>query len=215
MNSNKALVKVKFHGDLASIFNSEWRLDVASVSEAINAINILTDHKLNNYLSRKDKLNAKYRILINGKDFRSPVSNLDASNVEMVNQTNLVYKIDNLETIDIVPFIDNNDSKTIGALFVVAGVILIIVGLATGLPFIAVAGLALVMGGVAALLARPPEFLTFRNVDKFGNESYLFGGPTNVIGEGGPVPIGYGSLIVGSQVITSAYTIEDYQTFRS
>ena len=35
--------------------------------------------------------------------------------------------------------------------------------------------------------------------------SYLFSGPVNVINEGGPVPIGYGRLIVGSQVIMSTY----------
>ena len=38
--------------------------------------------------------------------------------------------------------------------------------------------------------------------------SYLFSGPVNVLNEGGPVPIGYGRLIVGSQVIMSAYGVK-------
>ena len=37
--------------------------------------------------------------------------------------------------------------------------------------------------------------------------SYLFNGPVNIINEGGPVPIGYGRLIVGSQTIMSAYDV--------
>ena len=40
-----------------------------------------------------------------------------------------------------------------------------------------------------------------------GKQSYLFNGPINVTNEGGPVPVGYGRLIVGSQVTYASYEV--------
>ena len=40
----------------------------------------------------------------------------------------------------------------------------------------------------------------------------LFAGPQNIVGEGGPVPVGYGRLVVGSQVISASYVIRDFNT---
>ncbi len=75
--------------------------------------------------------------------------------------------------------------------------------------------IAVVAAVATYFLTRPPKFDAFRKIDKSEGESYLFGGPVNIIGEGGPIPIGYGRAIVGSQVISSAYKIQDYQTYRS
>lgn len=208
------LVKLHLHGELGKVVGEIWELNVNSVQKALLALNAITDCAFNSYFTNNNKLNAKYRILINGKDFRSPEKEINEKNAELITQTNLLYKIDNLETIDIVPFIENSDSKIFGIITAILGVVLIVVGLATGQYWLAGIGLALFMAGAASLLARPPEFQNFRNIDKFGNQSYLFSGPTNIVGEGGPVPIGYGRMRVGSQVISSAYTIQDYQTFR-
>jgi predicted phage tail protein len=38
-----------------------------------------------------------------------------------------------------------------------------------------------------------------------GGKSYLFDGPTNTAGEGGPIPIGYGRLLIGSKTISATY----------
>lgn len=213
---NNKLIKLNLHGDLGDKLGKNWEFAVKSVREALSALNCITDNALNNYFIKNKKLDSHYRVLINGKDFRSPENVINKNNIEILSQTNLVYNINNLETIDIVPFIENTDSKILGIVAMVVGVVLIVVGLLTswaGGEGLVVAGLGLFMAGVAALLVRLPEFENFRNIDKFGNQSYLFSGPTNIIGEGGPVPVGYGRMIVGSQVISSAYTIRDYQTF--
>ena len=49
----------------------------------------------------------------------------------------------------------------------------------------------------------PPKFEDFRKIQENGGSkpSYLFDGPSNVIGEGGPVPIGYGRMKIGSQTV--------------
>ncbi len=208
------LVKLNLLGDLGEKVGKSWEFSAKSAQECIHALNTVTRNKFNNYFINNDKLKAKYRVIINGRDFVSPVSELNEGNLEMAYQSELVMKHENLQTIDIVPFIENNDSKTIGiilgVILIVVGVILIFYSSAYGVA----AGIALITAGIgigiAALLSKPPDFGDPNRPDKAGKQSYLFGGPINIIGEGGPVPIAFGQILAGSQVISSAYKIQDY-----
>ena len=108
-----------------------------------------------------------------------------------------------------------------GAVMTVVGVILVVAGMVGGgNPLLISAGLTLIAGGVSMLLAKPPKFDDFREIENTKkSSSYLFNGPTNTANEGGPVPIGYGRLIVGSQVIqtsinTRQMTVEELGTYR-
>lgn len=77
--------------------------------------------------------------------------------------------------------------------------------------------LGLVALGVSMLLMKPPPMVSPQAIanpsadfeaspDSGGGEpSYTFNGPTNTVGEGGPIPIGYGRLIVGSHQVFSSY----------
>ena len=57
-------------------------------------------------------------------------------------------------------------------------------------------------------LSSPPKFEDFRQIsDGTKASSYFFNGPENTTREGGPVPVGYGELLVGSQVISASYEI--------
>lgn len=212
------LVDIVLHGDLGKyMVNRKWNLAVNSVSTAISAINCLTNNKFSDYFIQNNKLYAKYRILINGKDFISPVKEINENNWEEINNSELIIKNDNIKTIDIVPILEGNNSKGLGIGALILGIILIIVGIIListpfGAPLI-IGGLGLVAAGVISLLTKSPKFQNFRNIDKADNESYLFGGPINIIGEGGPVPVGYGTVLIGSQVISSSYKVQDYQTF--
>lgn len=201
------LIKLRLFGDLGEKLGTDWEFATKSVKETICALNSVTKNKFNNYFIQNDKLYAKYRVLINGRDFSSPVREINEKNLEAINQSELMMQSQSIETIDIVPFIESSDSKILGIITIVIGVVLLFI------PGFQVVGLILIAAGVASLLSRPPEFGKFRDPDK-GKQSYLFGGPTNLIGEGGSIPVGYGRLLVGSQVISSAYKITDYQTFR-
>jgi hypothetical protein len=81
---------------------------------------------------------------------------------------------------------------------------------------VALAGLSLIAAGVTSLLAKPPPLLPFnaqqattQNQGAIGQgggpQSYLFNGPVNTVGEGGPVPVGYGTLMVGSVAVNVYY----------
>lgn len=66
-------------------------------------------------------------------------------------------------------------------------------------------GVALVLGGVAQMIAGTPKIgVTDRERAQESDKlaSYQFSGPVNTAGQGNPVPVVYGELIVGSQVIS-------------
>lgn len=87
----------------------------------------------------------------------------------------------------------------------------------TLLGMLAPAILGLVALGVSMLLMKPPPMVSPQSIanpsadfeaspDSGGGEpSYTFNGPVNTVGEGGPIPIGYGRLIIGSQQVFSSY----------
>ena len=185
------LVKVSIFGELGDFCGREWDLDVKSPAEAFSASETMSGRFSRYFSQNPDKTQAKYRILINGRDFSCPVKQIDKSNAEMIYQSELIMKKEDLRTIDVVPFLESSG------------------------PALVILAIAVIAAVVTYLLAKPPAFGSFRPIDKTGKESYLFGGPVNVVGEGGPVPLGYGRVLAGSHVISSAYKVVDFQTFRS
>lgn len=204
------IVKVRFYGVLGQEFGKEFNLAVKSVGEAIHAINILKKRKLYTWLAEHDKKGQTYKVLINNKPFRTSE---DLSRIENVSNTELVINNENLKTVDVVPVIEGADGDIQAIFTIVLGVILIAVGFWSGVgPVIGtalvVAGLGLIAGGVINFLMKPPQFEDFREIAGGGRTSYLFNGPQNTTREGGPVPIVYGHLVVGSQVISASYNIQ-------
>lgn len=221
MPLNNNLVTIQFHGNIFEGIKPIYNLAVKSVGESLNAINTLTQNKLFPKFLENDKKGIKYRVLINGRDFEYQ-EKPTLEKPESVLQTELAMKISNLKTIDIVPVIEGADSD-IGAIIV--GVLLLVVAAAIiwvpglnalfasyAVPVavgLLVGGIGLIAAGVINLLTAPPQFEDFRTISGGGKASYLFNGPTNVVGEGGPVAVGYGRLLVGSSVISASYEITD------
>ena len=77
--------------------------------------------------------------------------------------------------------------------------------------------LGLVAVGVSLMLSKPPPMVSPAAIANpsadfsgspnggGGEPSYLFNGPVNTVGEGGPVPVGYGRLIIGSHQVFASY----------
>lgn len=204
------LTKIKFHGVLGMSLNSDWNLSVKSVGEAMNAINILSGRKFFKFLLENDKKGVKYQVLINGRTVE-PEEKLDVNKPETLRNSELVMNFKELKSIDIVPVIEGADSNVLS---IVAGVVLVVVGILL-LPYsggfsaaLIVAGIGLIGAGVINLLSSPPKFDDFREIANNGGKvSYLFNGPQNTIREGGPVPVGYGRLLIGSQVVAASYDV--------
>jgi predicted phage tail protein len=204
------LVKFKLHGNMWDI-PTDWEFKADNLSKCIKLLEMNTK-KFYKSLYELDKKNIKYEVIINGRKFKSE-KELTLNNLEDVYNSELMMKYEDLETVDIVPVFEGANSDVFQAIL---GVILIVVGVIIGWTGVGVvlvgAGLTLLASGVVGLLTKPPKFEDFREIEQGGKTSYLFSGPANIIGEGGPVPVGYGRLIVGSQVVSAAYVVRDFST---
>ena len=89
-----------------------------------------------------------------------------------------------------------------GIVRAVIGVILIVVGTYFNMPFLTKVGIALVIGGVAEMLAPKPQ--TGQKEQSGTNPSFMFNGTVNVTEQGGPVPVIYGRVPRASSLVLSA-----------
>ena len=201
-----------------------WNLKVNSIKEAMRAIQVLSKGKLLKYLIGAAEGSVEYKILVNKREMMM-AEDLSLERPESIFNSELVMINEKLETLDIVPIIKGaggggGNSSTKGILAIVLAVILIATGIGAaggttllGMTFTAgtvstvsgaliVAGIGLAVTGITLLMMSPPKFDDFRKIDGGGGKpSYLFDGPSNVLGEGGPVPVGYGRMKIGSQTV--------------
>ena len=221
------MTNVTLHGEIAEYVGREnWSLKVNSIKEALRDIQVLSKGKLLKYLIGAAEKSVEYKVMVNKREIMNP-ENISLEEPQSILDSELVMINEKLETLDIVPIIKGaggggGNSSTKGILALVLGVILIATGIgaAGGVTFLGMAGAAggtgatvlsaaligagigLAVTGITLLMMSPPKFDDFRKIDGGGGKpSYLFDGPSNVLGEGGPVPVGYGRMKIGSQTV--------------
>jgi len=185
--------KIVLHGALGERFGGPFMLDVVSPAEALRAL----IRQVNGF--RAHFRDGQYRII------RGPIERdraLDLPAIEM--------RLGAATELHIVPVVAGAAS---GLGKILAGLALVAIAIAapyvlpaaiTGIAgFTAVTsavfsiGAALALTGVGMLLAKAPQ----QPPDSL--DSFLFGGQLNIATQGGPVPLVYGTFIVGSVVISA------------
>lgn len=213
------MTKVILHGELGkAVGRSRWRLSVKTAAEALRLIEANT-RKLYRYLA-KQGAEIPFRIVVNGKDMQS------------IDEMHLPYLQE--KTIHFLPV---HAGESNGGLLVGIGLVLLIVaatlifspaggaltaslgggeGAAAAAAAHAAAitslitgmsvslGLSFTLAGISALLSKSPN-----TQNAAQDASYLFKGPVNTIQQGGPVPLCYGEMIVGSQTISAGVRSTD------
>jgi predicted phage tail protein len=113
--------------------------------------------------------------------------------------------------IKIIPVIMGANAKTsiiIGAVLVVAGLVLTATGVGAGAaPYLISAGVGLMLGGVIELLSPVPKIKEPEERPE-NKPSYLFNGPVNTTAQGHPVPLGYGRLLIGGGIVSAGVSID-------
>jgi predicted phage tail protein len=191
------MVTVYLYGELGRLFGKVWRLDVSSPKEAIRAIQ-MNGMKIYEYLIDKANLGTEYRVLLDGKDFDSELE--------------VQVPIKKHKTYHFIPVPQGGE----GLWQAIIGAVLIVVGIAVNYfsgGSLALLGNALIMSGIAMFLGGvfqllfPPSSAKAQEAEKSGSRpNYLFSGIVNTTRQGGPVPVGYGRMIVGSQLISAGIT---------
>lgn len=202
------LTNIYLHGRLGLKFGDFYRMDVSSVAEAVRALTRVRPG-LTQHLIESEKHGVGYHIKV-GK--------------RAVGEEELLTTYSpNDADIHIIPVPMVCGKK--GLLQIVVGIVLIAVAVytgGTGMTFFkavaggglrgaaALLGASLVMQGVTSLIVGTPKFnaLSGSSAEET-TRSYLFNGSQQTSKQGGPVPVGYGKLHVGPQVISMGVSTDE------
>lgn len=193
---------ILLYGQLGQQFGRVHRYEVQSPAEAVRAL-CATVKGFKQYVID----NGSYRVLLAGK--------------ESIDEKNIYHPVSEKESIRIVPVIAGSS----GFGRVLAGAALI--GLSLAFPAasatftfgtfsssISLASLAmsvgtsLVLSGVAQMLFSPQTSNQSEAERPENRPSFFFNGAVNTTRQGNAVPVCYGSMIVGSQVISQGLSVE-------
>jgi predicted phage tail protein len=180
------MLTVIFYGALRRQFGRRFVLDVRSPREAIHALSTqLTG------LRAFFRANATQSFLVRGRQ------DYDLTDIGYPQSSGILK---------IVPLVEGS-----GGAFpkIIAGIGLVAIGVLSGgtlAPAMISMGLALAMSGVSQMLA-PRAASTGATPEKADNQpSLAFDGAVNTMGQGGPVPLGYGRMIIGSQIVSVGFS---------
>jgi predicted phage tail protein len=186
-----ALIKIKLFGELATKFTKEFSAEVRTVRDAIAALEV-NFKGFREYLLNSDSMGVDFKVLI-GETW------------ELCKPDEVFLPIPQRREICITPVV--RGSGKVGR--IIAGVALIGLGIA-GVGFLGLSafqvgllGGSLLLGGLFGGQTSAPDPETEEA------KSYIFNGPTNTVAQGNRVPIVFGTLLVGSQVISAS--IKSYQ----
>jgi predicted phage tail protein len=141
-----------------------------------------------------------YRVLVGGRD--------------TLTKEQLVFPISCSNTLRIVPTVSGAGNgwvtTIIGYILIIVGVVLSVFTEGASLVLVDI-GAAMVAAGVAQLIFAPKgvQALEPRDSNPVQNRpSHSFNGTVNTVSQGNPVPVCYGRVLVGSQVISAGLIVE-------
>ena len=208
---DNSLTEIVLHGELGKKTGRKtFKIKIGSLSEALHAIDVLSNRKFTKTILENEKLNIKYKVLADNENLfsSSPRTSEEVKNSEM-------FLEKKMKRIDIVPVLEGaGDEEDKDTLLIIGGALTIGAGLAFQSGFLIQLGLYALLTGLANMLSEPPEFEDFREIQQVNKrESYLFNGPVNTYNPGGPVPMGYGRMLVGSLAIAYAQSNVDKKIY--
>jgi len=217
--------KIVLYGRLAKEFGKEFMIDVNSVAQAIRAMEANFSGKF--YKAIEDGLYKVEKRSSKGKG-HSYSSDFKPSHEDFLAMKS------GCDEIHIEPVLQGSggggDGKKKGAIQLIVGVALIvaativsggaaagvtatILGVETGT--VAAIGVSLALSGVATMLTKVPSLRAQSITNRERPEeraSFIFNGAVNNVEQGGPVPLVYGEMLVGSVVINASLNSEDIAT---
>lgn len=186
---------IRLYGKLGAKFGRVHRFVVRSPREAMRALAVMIPGFERELMTSKDR-GIKYAVFVGKRN---------------ITERELEYPSGN-DDIRVAPI--PVGAKNGGILSVIAGVVLIIAGAVTsyfggaGTPLISL-GVSMVFGGVAQMLSAHAAASNGNSNSAATKTSYYFSGAENTAYQGGPVPLLYGRMRVGSTVISEGILATD------
>lgn len=188
---------IKLYGVLRKHFGREYRIDVHSVRDAVNALCAMKPG-FEKFLRTGEERGLVFSVFCGKRNAGEGEFDMQGS--------------DNTD-IRIVPLIQG--SKQAGLFQVVLGVALVVSGLFSGGTTTALgmgllgAGAAVGLGGVVQMLSPTTTASVGNNNDDGNNPSYGFGGAVTTVAQGNPYPVLYGEREIGGAVESGGIYTQD------
>lgn len=215
------LTAIFLHGALGEKYGARLSLDVESVAQAIALLRANFAEFARDVIGQGNR----YRVWvgktnIGRRELGNPTKGQDIHIVPVMAGAGgdgppVPWKKSEAAGFLIDPHLFPSDSQTGQIVRIIVGIVLIIVGIFFwefgGLAWGVGPGIGLVIGGVA-------DYITYSSLKKLRLEhsergaekrSAYFNGPVNTVAPGNPVPILYGRLRVGSQVVSGGLSDQD------
>lgn len=182
--------EVILYGPMRAKFGRSFNFDVKSVAEAFRALNAVVPG-FKAWFTARAREGASYKILVGQRSVATGELTLESTSNEPIR---------------IVPVVEGSkNNKLLGAVVAIIGAVIMWF---TGNPYVFQMGLAMVIGGVAMMMVPTPK--TPGSAERSKDEgSKVFDGPTNASAAGNAIPLLYGTMEVGSVVVSAAIYTED------
>jgi predicted phage tail protein len=186
------LTKVTLDGPMGKLFGREWAFEINSPQEALKMVNVNRPGLfawIKNNLPKYDK----YRVTV---EYASGVT-------EELETSNYGIERRQLKSVRFTPLVEGAGN----IVRIVIGIVLIAASfIGGGNPFLLKMGWSMVISGVIGLLTPiPKKEQQSTNEDK---TSYYFNGPVNTEQQGVPVQVIYGTVLVGSHIISAKISVD-------
>ena len=185
------MITIKLYGELATKFTDEIVANVSTTREAIECL-CINFPGFKEYLLNSEDLGIMFKALVG-----------DSWALSTVEET--YYPLPTNQIFHLTPVVAG--SGTTGK--IIAGVALLALSF-TGVGILALSAFQVgLLGGLLIIQGLFGGQTESPDPEEENQKSYIFSGPANTVAEGNPVPIIWGSLLVGSQIV-SGY-MEAYQ----
>lgn len=182
--------EVILYGPMRAKFGRSYRFEVKSVAEAFRALNAVVPG-FKAWFAERARAGATYKILVGQRSVATGELSLESSSSEPIR---------------IVPVVEGSkNNKLLGAVVAIIGAVIMWF---TGNPYVFQMGLAMVIGGVAMMMVPTPKTPGKGEISK-DIGSQVFDGPANATSAGSAIPLLYGTMEVGSVVVSAAIYTED------
>ncbi|MFJ3121034.1 tail assembly protein [Pseudomonas protegens] len=188
---------IKLGGVLGKRFGKQYRLELHSVRDAMNALCIMKPG-FEQFLRTAEQRGLVFAVFVDDR-------NISAEELDL--------RSTNAGDIRIMPIIQG--SKQAGLFQTILGVVLIAVGFisggtttAPGMALLA-AGAAVGLGGVVQMLSPTTKSGSIDKNEDGNNPSYGFGGAVTTVAQGNPYPLLYGEREIGGAVESGGIYTQD------
>ena len=184
---------VKLYGKLAKLFREEYEFfNINTGTNIASAINSVSP-KFKSQIIKDQSEGVHYEILINGQT-------VNCKEEFFLNQA--------IKTVEVVPIIlGAGFAVAIGVGMAYAGVVGVGVGMfaagTIGATMLFTFGVGLALAGLVYMMSAPDAIDPVDQEAAVKGESYFFSTTRNVTTQGSAVPLGYGTLRVGSKVVAN------------